>query len=58
MKYALAVARIILRRSEDLIATSERSLPLLLESVSSLSELLILNPPQFGLGLWVALLAE
>jgi hypothetical protein len=60
MKYALATARIILRRNEDLIATNEHSLPLLLrlESVSSLSELLIPNPPQFRLGLWVALLAE
>ena len=60
MKYALATARIILRRNEDLIATNERSLPLLLseESVSSLSELLVPNPPQFRLGLWVALLAE
>src|ERR1700674_351861 len=60
MKYALATARIILRRNEDLIATNERSLPLPLseESVSSLSELLVPNPPQFRLGLWVALHAE
>ena len=60
MKNINATARIILRRNEDLIATDERSLPLLLsqESGSSLSELLVPNPPQFRLGLWVALLAE
>ena len=51
------------RRKDEVrtrLATNERSLPFLLgqESVSSLSELFIPDPPQFRLGLWVALLAE